>query len=399
MATDTARVELELASGRNEITAPFRQTAQRRRTQQEPSAASVGAPALLPAIRSSRPPWIAFAAALVAVALAVWWVMAQRMPDIDPREVIARNLNDAQTAMADGRYTDPAERSAFHYYSTVLALDPTNAEAIAGIDAIANRHLTDARVLLAEHKIAEAGVALEKVRRVRPDHNGLTLLEAQWRVELRKLLAANTVVSKKIAEPLVNPATKQRAAHTARAEQTLPAATKNEKSAAPKPIVVPGIKKEPVAESRVADLEGAAAVLAAIQPSTSLQPNLESMLQPVAVHDTPAPNIDTNVGQEQAALVTPEPIPVAQSGEPRLIKMVEPRYPPEALMRGFEGWVEVSLQVSPSGDVIDPRVEDSSRGRMFNRAALSAVQQWKYEPRGDGSTSDRLRVRLQFRQE
>lgn len=66
-------------------------------------------------------------------------------------------------------------------------------------------------------------------------------------------------------------------------------------------------------------------------------------------------------------------------------------------MRGLEGWVDVSLQVSPSGDVIAPRVEESSRGRMFNRAALNAVEQWKYEPRSDSTTSERVRVRLQFR--
>jgi TonB family protein len=77
--------------------------------------------------------------------------------------------------------------------------------------------------------------------------------------------------------------------------------------------------------------------------------------------------------------------------------MVQPHYPQEALMRGMDGWVDVSLQVSPNGDVIDPRVEKSSRGRMFNRAALSAVEQWKYEPRSDGTISERVLVRLQFK--
>lgn len=407
MATDTARVELELASGRNEITAPFHETAQRRRKQHEPSAASVGAPALPPAVRSTRPPWLAFVGALIAVALAVWWVMAQRMPDIDPREVITRNLNDAQTAMADGRYTDPSERSAFHYYSTVLALDPTNAEAIAGIDAIADRHLTDARVLLAEQKIAEAGVALEKARRVRPDHNGLTLLETQWRAELRKLLAASTVVAKTVAEPLVKPtAIEQRATNTARAEQTLAAATKVEKTPVQKAGSGPEIKQEPIALPPVANLDAAAVALAAKRPPSQmkarLEPKLETMPLPVAgpaapVADTGANIVEDSTGVEQRA--APEPIPVAQSAEPKLIKMVQPQYPQEALMRGLEGWVDVSLQISATGDVIEPRVEDSSRGRMFNRAALSAVQQWKYEPRGDGATSERLRVRLQFQQD
>jgi protein TonB len=76
--------------------------------------------------------------------------------------------------------------------------------------------------------------------------------------------------------------------------------------------------------------------------------------------------------------------------------MVQPEYPQEALMRGIEGWVDVSLEVNAAGEVVAPRIEDTSRGRLFNRAALNAVQQWKYEPR-DGDTSERVRVRLQFR--
>ncbi|MBM0103647.1 energy transducer TonB [Steroidobacter sp. S1-65] len=397
MATDTARVELELASGRNEITAPFHETAQRRRRQHELSAASVGAPAVAPSRLSARPPWIAFAAALVAVALAVWWVMAQRMPDIDPGEVIARNLHDAQTAMADGRYTDPSERSAFHYYSTVLALDPTNAEAIAGIDAIANRHLTDARVLLAEQKIAEAGVALEKARRVRPDHNGLTLLEAQWRTELRKLLAASTGVAKTISEPIVKPAgTRQRATAPKRTEQTLAAANKVEEPQARKSGSGPEMKAF-VERPQVAKLDVAAAALAAAKPPST---RLEEMALPVSEPDVSIANTGANIVQEiaPAASPAPTPAPAVPPAEPKLIKMIQPRYPQEALMRGLEGWVDISLQVSPTGDVIDPRIEGSSRGRMFNRAALNAVQQWKYEPRSDGASSGRVRVRVQFKQ-
>ena len=64
-------------------------------------------------------------------------------------------------------------------------------------------------------------------------------------------------------------------------------------------------------------------------------------------------------------------------------------------MRGFEGWVEVSLLVNANGDVVDPRIEATSRGRLFNRAALAAVQQWKYQPQ---ASTERVRVRLQFKQ-
>jgi protein TonB len=392
MATDTARVQLELASGRNEITAPFYQTAQRRRSKQlEPDPVSVGAlaaaqtiidvplataPVPIPAPvadaevrreqRGGRTPWIAFAIAIASVGFAVWWVMAQRLPDIDPREVIARNLNDAHTAMADGRYTDPPERSAFHYYSTVLALDPDNTDAIEGIDAIADRHLTSARVLLAKHRIAEAGVALEKARRVRPDHNGLVVLDTQWRAELRKILAAATRIAKPIPDTIEKPV-------VAKTRDT------------PKLVT-------PAPQVKVSDVAAVSAALAANRPATSQQ----TMALPIAETS------GTNAAEEQIATSAPEPTPAAvapaPSDEPKLIRMVQPQYPQEAMMRGIEGWVEVSLQVSAAGDVVAPRIEESSRGRMFNRAALAAVEQWKYEPPGEGSTGERIRVRLKFQQ-
>lgn len=389
MATESAHVPLELASGRGEITAPFYQTAQRKRSKPfQPDAASVEVPlaavsapvpaATDPEMRNEqrgRTPWIAFAIAILSVGFAVWWVMAQRMPDIDPRDVIARNLNDARIAMADSRYTEPPERSAFHYFSTVLALDPANADAIAGIDAIADRHLTNARVLLSKGQIAEAGVALEKARRVRPDHVGLAVLDAQWRAALRQLLAAATTT---IAKPNTEVIEK-------------PAVTKTPETpvlaARPKPALPEKAASAPL--PKVADVAAVAAALAASQPSGSLQ----AMAQP-------APDTGANVVEENAPLPAPQPEPVATAPapdiEPKLIKMVHPQYPQEALMRGIEGWVDVSLQITASGDVIDPRVEESSRGRLFNRAALAAVEQWKYEPRGDGATGERLLVRLRF---
>lgn len=410
MATDSARVQLELASGRNEITAPFLQTAQRRRKQLELEAASVDAPvdpasatqfafdvplatrvqsAEAPVIkrptaahesrRTARPPWVAFIAALLVVGVGVWWVMSQRMPDIDVHQVIARNLSDADTAMADGRYTDPPERSAFHYYSTVLALDPKNTDAIAGIDAIADRHLTNARVLLTDRKLAEAGVALEKVRRVRPEHVGLAALDAQWRGEIRRLLIASAEIAKPSIEPVTIPSASKPRAPAPRAE-----APRIENLAR----TAPTVKSETIAPTRETDLS---AITAALTPDRPSQPS-DAMAGSTASEPPPL----TASPPSETATAAPVSAAAAPSSEPKLVKMIQPAYPPEALMRGLEGWVDVSLQVSPSGDVLAPRVEESSRGRMFNRAALTAVEQWKYEPRSDGTTSERMRVRLRF---
>ncbi len=130
-----------------------------------------------------------FAIAILSVGFAVWWVMDQRMPDIDPRDVIVRNLNLARTAMADGRYTDPSERSAFHYFSTVLALDPANADAIAGIDAIADRHCGQCASAAVSRANCggrcRAGESTAYAARTTPV---LAALDTQWRAELRQLL-------------------------------------------------------------------------------------------------------------------------------------------------------------------------------------------------------------------
>jgi len=397
MATDTARIQLELASGRGGNTAPFYQAARRRRDRPtEPDTASVEIGSAqfthtivdVPLAAATSPihggvadplmrqeqrgptPWIAFAVAILSVSFAVWWVMSQRVPDIDPGDVIARNLNDARTAMADGRYTDPPERSAFHYFSTALAIDPANAEAIAGIDAIADRHLTDARLLLSQGRVAEAGVALEKARRVRPDHDGLAVLDVQWRATLRQMLAAATAVPEANSDVIEEPTVKK----TAPVHST------------PKSPTSAAVETSPPV--RVADVTAVTAALASGPLSTSLQ-----------VQEVPTPDSRALAVEEDADVRPPSPATVANApttAQPRLIKMVQPRYPQEALMRGLDGWVDVSLRVTASGDVIEPRIEDSSRGRLFNKAALAAVEQWKYEARGDEGVSDRIRVRLSF---
>lgn len=99
-----------------------------------------------------------------------------------------------------------------------------------------------------------------------------------------------------------------------------------------------------------------------------------------------------------AALAPVERAPAAAPA-PRLARMVRPDYPQDALITGAEGWVNVSMSVTPAGDVRDPRVVESSNGRLFDRAALSAVRKWKYEPfaAADPQATQRVTVRVEFK--
>ena len=82
-----------------------------------------------------------------------------------------------------------------------------------------------------------------------------------------------------------------------------------------------------------------------------------------------------------------------------LVKYIAPEYPREALLRGIEGWIDMSLYVTPGGDVLEPRVSDGKGRQLFDRAALAAVRQWKYEPRPGQDAAQAMQVRVTFKLE
>lgn len=351
-------------------------------TQIAPAAEVIVQPARRAPITFSQPSWIIVAAVAAVVGFVVWWVMFERLPDIDPRQIVATNLTAGQEAFDDQRYVEPTERSALHYYTTVLALDPLNTTARNRVDRIADIYIDEAKARLIAGKPADAGLALDRARRARPEHPQLPRLNALLRDELTQILVQART-----------PATDAQKNQTARdSGQSKPArpAEKRESSVAQldKQTDKQDVQLPPAKPINLAQLDTARRLIDAPPASTNDLTGTAATLPQAA-----AGNVDT----AGAALpITPQP---TAAPPPKVVKFVQPTYPNDALMRGIEGWVDVSLQVAPSGDVIDPRVENSTRGRLFERAALNAVRQWKYEPQAAGASSstERLQVRVEFR--
>lgn len=59
---------------------------------------------------------------------------------------------------------------------------------------------------------------------------------------------------------------------------------------------------------------------------------------------------------------------------------INPDYPPRALSRGIEGWVQVQFTISATGTVVNAKVVQSS-SQMFEEAALKAIARWRYNPK------------------
>jgi periplasmic protein TonB len=66
---------------------------------------------------------------------------------------------------------------------------------------------------------------------------------------------------------------------------------------------------------------------------------------------------------------------------------INPDYPPRALSRGLEGWVQVQFTITATGTVKDPVVVNAMPKSIFDDAALKAIARWRYNPKVEGGTA------------
>lgn len=351
-----------------------------------------------------RPPWIAVVAALLAVTGLIGW-MAQRTPAIDAQAVIASNLAAGQRAFRAGEVLEPRGRSAFDYYNTVLALDPANATARQGIDQVADRFAAQAEMAIVRGQVATAIVAVDSLRRVQPDHRQLRELQTQLDAAQEKYVT--TVPERSEPAPQPKAAPPKASLLTASLQQNVIDARARALTQAAEALKRDQLELASALLSEARTLGVPAADLKAMnQTLASAQQRREKdELLHLATAEKKFDQASQLLAQAHAndfggtgagpAVLTPIEPPAAVPA-PRLARMVRPDYPKDALRSGAEGWVNVSMSVTPAGEVLDPRVVASSNGTQFDRAALSAVTKWKYEPFA-AADPQRVTVRVDFR--
>ncbi|WKE65093.1 TonB family protein [Gallaecimonas kandeliae] len=77
---------------------------------------------------------------------------------------------------------------------------------------------------------------------------------------------------------------------------------------------------------------------------------------------------------------------------PSPIYRANPRYPVKAVADGTTGYVVVSLDITPLGTVANPRVVKSEPAGVFDKEALKAISQWRYQPSAKGSKDVQLQM-------
>lgn len=66
---------------------------------------------------------------------------------------------------------------------------------------------------------------------------------------------------------------------------------------------------------------------------------------------------------------------------------IAPEYPPRALRRGVEGWVQVQFTITATGAVKDAIVVAAEPQGLFDEAALRSIARWRYNPKVEGGVA------------
>ena len=84
--------------------------------------------------------------------------------------------------------------------------------------------------------------------------------------------------------------------------------------------------------------------------------------------------------QVESTSLQTAPLSEIKTNSVKVLFKQQPKYPAVALRRGLEGRVVVEFDLDTRGMVINPRVSSATSSGVFNRAVLSAISHYRYEP-------------------
>lgn len=264
-------------------------------------------------------------------------------------------LADARRAMSASQLVSPAGQNAYEYYLSVLERQPGNPSAREALNDLYGIAVSSAEQAINAADYDEAERLTAMLASSNP--NSFTVTNLNQRIERGR--SAQSAAA---------------AAAAAQGQQQAAAAAATE---APEPET-PAPTPEPASDL--------ASALTPTAPAT-----------PVPEPAAPATSPTTTTTTRPAATTAATAMPAVRDA--RLLTRVEPEYPREAIRARQEGWVEVEFTVGRDGSVSNVQVVAGRPVRVFDRAAIRAMQDWRFEPRMENGepVASRLTQRFDFR--
>ena len=271
---------------------------------------------------------------------------------------VSQLLGEARTAMNEQRYLAPTGNNAFEFYLRVLEKDPGNKVASDALRETFPFAATSAEQSINSRDFNEAQRQIDLLAKADPTNFTLTILRS-------KLDAQRKTLDRQQQDATDQQKTQQLAAQKAAADKLA--------------------GDQLAAEQQKAQL--AAEQQKAQQARTAQQPSQPPSTTPSTVADN------------SAAASADSGNATAKASDAVLLKAVGARYPTAAMRARQEGWVLVSFTVEPNGRTSDVKVVDAQPHRIFDRAALDAVERYQFTPaKKDGvAVSSAKQQRIEFK--
>lgn len=243
-------------------------------------------------------------------------------------------ISEARVAMGQQRYLAPAGNNAFEFYLRVLEKDPGNKVASDALRETFPFAANSAEQAINTRDFNEAQREIDLLAKADPTNFTLTILRS-------KLDAQRKTLDQQQQQALDQQKAATVAAQKAAAEKAAAAQVAQQ--------------QEQLAAQQKAKQEAAAA-----------QARKESAANPTgSANGSPGSTTVATTGPTTGAV---------------LIKAAAPSYPPGALRSHQQGWVVVSFKIDTDGRTSDIKVIDSQPRRVFDRAAIEAVDRYRFTP-------------------
>jgi protein TonB len=306
-----------------------------------------------------RPTYVAIIAVFVLLAIGAWFLIIkphQELVTTDsgthpsaPAPAVARSapppanvagmdvnqlINEARAAMGQQRYLAPVGNNAFEFYLRVLQKDPGNKVASDALRETFPFAANQAEQAINGRDFTEAQREIDLLAKADPTNFTLTILRSKLDAQRKTL--------------------DQQQQQVLDAQKTAALAAKQEAAS-----------------------KTAAAQLAQQQEQQATPPKAAPQATAAPAHTGAA---STPGADNRAVAGASAPAAAGRNTDAVLTKGVPPRYPTAAVRARQKGWVMVAFTVDKDGKTSNVRVVDAEPRRIFDRAAVDAVEQYQFTP-------------------
>jgi len=246
----------------------------------------------------------------------------------------------ARKAYSENRLYAPAEDNAVEYYLALREQSPADASVASALTDLLPMTVIATEQSITREDFVEARRLAALVEEVQPEHPALARLKGN--IESRQQAAIARAAEEKVSA-------EEQVARQAEIERQRLADQKRQQEQAAREL----------AQKEAADKEAADAEAARVAQQEAA---------------------DRRAAEQRAAQARAAAAAKPTADDLRPLSMPAPEFPRDALRSGRSGEVVVEYTVGTDGSVTSARVVRAEPSRVFDRAALDAVQRWRFQP-------------------